>query len=668
MRKIYILSFVILVTILGSYFYSNLPSKNKLPIKVVFINQVRGLECCQKGSLEYTKNQIKLFEKNGLAATFVLRYDALVNEQFSSLFKQNKSPLFEYGVFLEITPQLAHDAGITYRGTEERWYRAQYAYLVGYSQAERKKLIDTAMAAFKKEFGTYPKITGGWIIDTYSGEYLSETYGVEIHEITREQWGTDGYALYGGSILSSYSPSKNWLFTPAHTQENTSHLRIIRQTLSDPVRNYGDLTSGYTSQPNDYRRTKNFEYFKHLMRQVAHYSYPVAILGLENSLEEKYQKEYEKQVKFILTTIDKRGVILPKDIPKTEKINYLSGVDFSDKTYKSYWIETTKYRVRLIEKDNRIQITDLRIFDELHKDPYFEDPIGEKTAFWEIPYVFDSSKVGTHKQANQTTEKWGELFAFFGNKEWIRERTNPVVNEKFLEDINGVTFPELSKGSQARIVKEKGIPTLEYAMGNGKKLTFKFHEAYFSVNGIDINEYHINGGIGTSTLLDQTQDASGDIIFTPLLKDLKLSVGESPVAIDGNTTSPPSNLDVIYDASKSVIGRNPVRLVLVSKDSGGKPVKINDLRIVYEGENFDSVTIHETEGHLGEFDGMYYVDIVNNKPKTVIPIIYFNGKKKELNPVSFIVDCKKNIRECTLEPMLLIEYIKVKVEDFLKRR
>lgn len=666
MKKIFVLSFVIIAFAAGRLFYDNLSSR-KLPIKVLFINQIRGTECCQKGSLEFAKRQLDFFTKNNVAATFVLRYDALIDKKFTSLFKQYRSSFFEYGIFLEITPRLAREADVVYQGTDERWYRAQYAYLVGYSKEERKKLIDTVMSAFKRQFGTYPKMTGGWMIDTYSAEYLSDTYGVENHEITREQWGTDGYALYGGSILSSYIPSKNWLFTPAGTQENSSRLHILRQTLSDPVRNYGDLTSGYTSQPNDYGRTKNFDYFKHLIKQVADYSQPVAILGLENSLDKKYQDEYEKQIKYVLSVIDKDGAILPKDIPETKKINYLSGVDYSDRAFRSHWIETPKYRLRLIEKNDQVQITDLRVFDEARKDPYYDVAAGAKTAFWEIPYVFDSSKEGSHKEVDEKTQKWGELFGFFGNKDWIRERTNPVVNEQFLEEINGIVFPSLKKGSPAKMRNDNGVPVLDYMMNNGKKVTLQFYESHFSVSGIESNEYSIKGKIGKNTVLDQKQNDAHDILFTPILRDLALSVG-SPVNMDVEIATTTANVDVIYNASKSVIGRNPVRLVLVSKDSGGKPVRIKDIKIAHETGEFESVKIHETEGHLGEFDGMYYVDIVENKPGTMIPILYFNGEKKELNAISFIVDCKKNVKECVMKPMLLVEYIKVKIEDVLNRR
>lgn len=224
MKKISLILFAIFtITLL---IYSLIPEK-KINAKVVFINQVRGVECCQKGSFEYVKRQLELFKTLTLPATFALRYDVLTNKQFIDLFKSYRKDTFNYGIFFEITPLLAKESGVTYKGTEERWYRAQYAYLVGYDPNERIKLIDTAMGQFKKQFGYYPDTVVGWLIDTYSAEYLSNKYGVKNLEITREQWGTDGYALYGGPLLSVYTPSKKWIFIPSQSNEDTYQFKCF---------------------------------------------------------------------------------------------------------------------------------------------------------------------------------------------------------------------------------------------------------------------------------------------------------------------------------------------------------------------------------------------------------------------------------------------------------
>jgi len=669
MKKTVVLSLILLSAGIIVYFF--IPHfEKKLNIKVLFINQVRGTECCQKGSLASTKKQLELFKKHAIPATFVLRYDAITDNQFISLLKSYGGSQFDYGIFFEITPLLARDAGVVYRGTEERWYRAQYAYLVGYSQEERKKIIDTAMIAFKKQFGVYPKTTGGWMIDTFSANYLSSDYGVESHELTREQWGTDGYALYGGSISSVYVPSKNWLFTPAKTEKNTLNLRILRQTVSDPVRNYGDLTSSYTSQPNDYGRTKSFDYFKHLIRQVEGYSEPLAILGLENSLNEKYQETYQKQIQYIISVVDKKNIILPKNITGIETDNYAIGADFTNKQYKAFWIETSSYRARFIQKNNYVQLTDLRIFDELVKDPYYELSSGAKTAFWEAPFVFDSSKNGVHKTISSLTIKTGELFRFFGNEDWIRERANPVVNEQFLSEINGIIFPQLKKNSEVQLSKKDNKITLQYTKTNGGAVIFTFDEKGFLVRGLEGGEYEMHGSVGPGTQLELSKKDNG-YYFSPVLVSITPTISEQVTTdnrITTTTTVRQGEVNVIYNAPRSIMGRNPVRLVIVSKDTGGRPLRLNNLQIYPLQGSFYTTKIHETEGHLGEFDGMYYIDIEANVSGTYTPILSYDFEKKELNPITFVIDCKSNLKTCLLSPQMTLEYVKVKIEDVMQRR
>lgn len=646
-------------------FYSTQIPDQQVRTKVIFINQVRGTECCQKGSLEFTKRQLELFKKLSLPATFVLRYDVLKDKQYLSLLKSFTSSTIDYGIFFEITPQLAKDAEVVYKGTGERWYRAQYAYLVGYTQEERIKIIDTTMVLFKRQFGKYPTTTAGWMIDTYSAEHLSKTYGVKNHEITREQWGTDGYALYGGSILSVFIPSKRWIFMPGSTEDTVLPLHILRQTISDPVHNYGDLTSGYTSQPNDYGRTKGFDYFKYLLRQVEGYSQPVALLGLENSLDKKYQDIYKDQVDYVATIIPKQNIIFPSAITKIQDINYVTGTDYSNKSYKSFWIETSSYRARFILKNSYLQLTDLRIFDKSIYDPYYAFPSGEKTAYWEIPYVFDSSQNGMHKKINSLSVKTGEFFRFFGNEDWIRERTNPVVNEQFLEDINGIIFPQLKNGTVPSISEKNGVVVLQYIQKNGKKIQFTFSGDTFFVKEISTGDYIIKGQYGKGATLNQKQQKDG-VLFSPQRTVVPLVENTNMVVKKPNEND--VKVDVIYNASSSIIGRNPARLVVVSKDSGGNPVPIKDIKLIHTKGAFDFVKIHETEGHLGEFDGMYYIDVEQKQAGTYMPVLSYNSQRKTLLPLSFIFDCKSNMRACLLNPQKLLSYLKVKITDMLNRR
>lgn len=230
--------------------------------QVVILNQVRGNECCEQGSRDAVQTQLQAVQQHQLPATFVLRYDALQDKAYTNILQL--SPTLDIGVFFEITPRLAADAGVEYRGTQEQWYLARHAYLVGYSLEERKKIINTLMRLFYQVYGVYPKTTAAWMIDAWSLQYLVEKYGVVAHEITRDQWGTDSYTLYGGPMGMMYSPSKRWAMIPAQNSQALP-IKIFRQTLPDPLWNYGDTTSSTTSQPNDYALAgKDISYFKNL--------------------------------------------------------------------------------------------------------------------------------------------------------------------------------------------------------------------------------------------------------------------------------------------------------------------------------------------------------------------------------------------------------------------
>jgi len=233
--------------------------------QVVFVNQVRGEECCGKGNLDNLKLQINAFKDELIPAYFTLRYDVLTNDTYVNYMKETIKEvpqIIKLGLLIEITPQLAKNAQVFYHGKENQWYEAQNIFTIGYSESDRKKLLDQLFSTFKNKFGFYPELTSAWLIDTDSLNYIQERYGLIAHQITREQWGTDSYTLYGGPPHYPYPASKNWAFIPDF--DNKNPLLILRQAVTDPLYNYGDTTNSFTSQPNDYLKNKDFAYFKEL--------------------------------------------------------------------------------------------------------------------------------------------------------------------------------------------------------------------------------------------------------------------------------------------------------------------------------------------------------------------------------------------------------------------
>jgi hypothetical protein len=227
-------------------------------------------------------------------------------------------------------------------------------------------------------------------------------------------------------------------------------------------------------------------------------------------------------------------------------------------------------------------------------------------------------------------------------------------------------FPRMKRNSPLSIEEKEGTIFLRYVRENGKEVLFTFREKDFTVKGVKNNEYEIKGSIGRETDLIKEQK-DNEVLFTPQLNPTQpndLILPEKKEEDKGK----PTFVTIGYNAPLSLIGRNPARLVVVSKDSGGRPTRINNMQITYVGGNFDSVKIHETEGHLGEFDGIYYIDIEQKKAGTYSPILMYDTQRRVLKPISFVIDCKKNLKTCLLSPRRMFDYMRVKIEDVLNRR
>lgn len=169
----------------------------------------------------------------GLPNTFLLQYDALCDQDFVDLFKEEATKHTELGLWYEIVAPLAEACGIPFRS--EKGWKWDWHIIPGFSMAytpvQREALIDEAMDKFKKTFGYYPKTVASWLIDTHTLNYLAEHYDIKAMAICRDQANTDAYTLLGGYFNQAYYPSKNNIFTPAQTQQMQCSIPVFRLLL-----------------------------------------------------------------------------------------------------------------------------------------------------------------------------------------------------------------------------------------------------------------------------------------------------------------------------------------------------------------------------------------------------------------------------------------------------
>ena len=91
---------------------------------------------------------------------------------------------------------------------------------------------------FKEVFGYYPRVFGSWLFDSYTIRYISDKYGLDAICNCKEQYGTDGYTLWGGYYGQGYYPSRTNCFMPAQTKEEQIPAPLFRMLGSDQVYQY----------------------------------------------------------------------------------------------------------------------------------------------------------------------------------------------------------------------------------------------------------------------------------------------------------------------------------------------------------------------------------------------------------------------------------------------
>lgn len=76
---------------------------------------------------------------------------------------------------------------------------------------------------------------------------MEEKYNIDAAMICKDQWGTDGYSLWGG-ITARYYPCVNNIFCPAQDKDQQINVPVFRMLGSDPVDQY---MSGIGSERQD---------------------------------------------------------------------------------------------------------------------------------------------------------------------------------------------------------------------------------------------------------------------------------------------------------------------------------------------------------------------------------------------------------------------------------
>ncbi len=663
---------------------------------VLIINQIRGDEvCCQAGSLDLL-NEIrdkKLI--NELSFGWALRYDVLIDKEYLKSLRD----LGEFGLLLEVTPNLAKASDVVYKGKEDGsdWYYGKNAFLIGYTPSERKKLIDTLFTSFKSEFGFYPVFTVSWMIDSWSLSYINKTYNVRLHEITKEQYETDSYTLYGGIFNAPYYPNKLHPLLPGFGEDKLN-LIIVRQTVSDLLQNYGSSKAYFTSQPNDYLEnpaSTDITYFKNLLENsiTQESEFNFIMLGFENSLPwDKYANEYLKQLDFVLNLQKQQRIKVkaPTDIffdftenNQENKPFYLTQ-GFDSKNEKGVlWYFGSTYRARVILKENRLIITDLRNYSII-EDPYLNTPAKLNYAYQVIPYLFDaSSQYRLSKTRESELKKMGinlgstlsdfltDPFGLIvGEGSFILDKKPQSIKIVFVGIKKGAVefLPEdirIDRSLKPKVNDPKAVDLNEIKSNNQLEVyKLNKHFDFFIKNtGGNLQSGYIgqNGAValfGITNLKDK-------FIFNPL--DLNDISGIIPIIQPDNSTVPVSAQTSIYywNNRQAVAGRNPVRLFVLPLNYLGRPAKVEKIELTFSDNR--NLKVDYPSDYAYKITP-WFIDIWADKEAKTIMNLEVNGVNviKDTR-IEFVSDCSEKLVKCLTSWKQAIKYVLLKLTEYKLR-
>lgn len=358
-----------------------------------------------------TKAQLEVVNELGVENTFLLQYDALCDEKYVKLFKENASEKTELGLWFEVVRPMTEAVGIEYQ-SKQGWdwdWNIRPGFLMSYSLEDREKLIDEAMRKFKEVFGYYPKSVASWLIDTHSINYLCSHYDISALGDCRDQVNTDAYTLVGGYFNQAYYPSKTNMHTPAQSEENSVKVPMFRLLGSCPIHNYDGKKYlekewknlwCYTMESvwcGRYEDVTDWFYKTYYANEDLGFSYMQ--IGQENSmisflpLAEPLKMNIQKILEYPDVKIMKMcdiGDAFKQKYDKTPTTSVVALDNWSGSDCQSAIYDTQKFSVNLFRHNSKISLRFLYLFDDRVEDIYNNSTCETHDARYENQPVIDS--------------------------------------------------------------------------------------------------------------------------------------------------------------------------------------------------------------------------------------------------------------------------------------
>ena len=373
------------------------PEIPEQPCIINFVNFIRQVEPRdERFTNEYlfqtTANELAQLNEYGFRGTFLLQYDALVDSAYQQLMREAKEKGHEVGAWWEITEPHVRDAGMTWRGRYPWDWHANVGFATGYTPEERERLVDTYMNRFHEIFGSYPESVGSWFIDAHTLQYFSDKYGITASCNCKDQYGTDGYTLWGGYWNQAYYPSRVNAYMPAQTSEGQIPVPVFRMLGSDPVLQYDNaldsrvqgvitLEPVYTGNGGGGGNRQWIEWFLPAMANSKSLGFNYIQAGQENSFGWEAMKngltmqmpiirQLADEGKVRVETLAESGRWFKERYPLTPATSVTVDDDFLHDGRSAAWYDSRFYRIGLFWEGDFFVIRDIHLFDESIESDY----------------------------------------------------------------------------------------------------------------------------------------------------------------------------------------------------------------------------------------------------------------------------------------------------------
>ena len=388
------------------------PVTDKVPKIVNIVNFIRLLEprdpkITEDVLYETVVKQVAIMKKYRLVGTFLLQYDAMMDTRYQSLLKGLPKDSFEIGAWWELPQPLVEKAGMKWRGRYPWDWQANIGFATGYTPEQREKLIDVYMSDFKQIFGYYPKTVASWFIDAHSLRYMYEKYHIVASANCKDQYGTDGYTLWGGYWNQAYYPSKVNSYMPAQNAKNQIPVPIFRMLGSDPIRQYdhapGAARQGVITLEPVYKFGGGDEawvnwFFASFTKDPSlGFNYTQA--GQENSFTwEGMAKGFEIQMPLIarlrdekkirVETMEASGRWFKEKYVVTPVTTFSVDKDLEGSDLKTIWFNSRFYRINILWEHGTLRVRDIHLFNENLTSKYETQAATEnECTFFTLPVV-----------------------------------------------------------------------------------------------------------------------------------------------------------------------------------------------------------------------------------------------------------------------------------------